>query len=128
MQAKSNDTIERNGRRASGALQSSTNSAIQPDQIGHNLKPKTKETLKHDGQHQDNTYDRTVQRAFTEMASKRHRPTSDKELQACSGGAGQSDQGKPDVTVNAGETLQMGEGNQKFGTVTVNKGGTLEIG
>ena len=113
---------------ATGVLQVPANSDTQPDQIDHSLKLKTKENLKHDGQHQANTYDRTVQRAFTPMASKRHRPTSDKELQACSGGAGQSDQGKKNLTVGENQKSHIGEGNQEFGTVTVEKGSSLEIG
>ena len=113
---------------ATGVLQSPANSDTQADQIGHSLKPKTKENLKHQGQHQANTYDRTVQRAFTPMASKRHRPTSDKELQTCSGGAGQSDQGKRDITVRKGETLHIGEGDEKIGTITTEPGSDLVIG
>ena len=113
---------------ATGVLQSPANSDTQPDQIVHSLKLKTKETLKHDGQLQANAYDRTVQRAFTPMASKRHRPTSDKELQACSGGAGQSDQGRRNITVQPGETLHIGEGDEHHGTITGEKGSNIVIG
>ena len=62
------------------------------------------------------------------MASKRHRPTSDKELQACSGGAGQPDQGKEDLTVQTGEERHIGEGDKHFGTVTTQPGSFLSIG
>ena len=113
---------------ATGVLQSPANSDTQPDQIGHSLKLNTKETLKHNGQVQATTYDRTVQRAFTPMASKRHRPTSDKELQACSGGAGQSDQDKRDITVQTGETLHIGEGDEKIGNINTQPGSKLVIG
>ena len=119
---------ERNGSARQAPCNPPAYSDAKPDQTGQSLKLKTKEILKHEGHHQADAYDRTVQRAFTQMASKRHRPTSDKELQACSGGAGQSDQGKKNLTVGKNQESHIGEGNQEFGTVTVEKGGFLEIG
>ena len=60
------------------------------------------------------------------MVSKRHRPTSDKELQACSGGAGQSDQGKEDLIIRPGEHKSLEDGKE-YGTVTVEKGAFVEF-
>ena len=62
------------------------------------------------------------------MASKKHRPTSDKELQACSGGAGQSDQGKKNLTVKTGETRHFGEGDEHYDNITTEPGSFTTFG